>query len=484
VVVAGCGDDGINDLPDAGDGDIDSDGVPNTIDNCPEVANSDQLDTDNDGDGDACDDDDDNDGVLDGADNCPIVANPDQANSDDDGDGDACDGDGDGDGVGDGSDNCPAVANPDQVDTDGDGVGDACDDDIDGDFVIDTEDNCATTANADQTDLDGDGVGDACDDDDDNDTVLDVDDNCPTVANTTQDDGDQNGHGDACDGVVVPTVSGIIKGGNIASVGVGFAARKDGVVDTSVDMTISSLPANARVLSAKLYWTVIGVAFPTLNFANTDVTGVEIGQSPDTCWGIGNNFMYRADVTSLVTGNGTFTLTNLLSSLSGPDGQGASLVIVYKDPADTRNNFIGINEGATIDGASTVVSGFTVGAGFDKATVLTVVADGQNDGGDSVTIQGTSFGGGDAYPGLDGAMWDNRIDDITSLLVGGETSITTTVVPGPDCLAWSASAVVIEDVDDDTADNVIPPFPVLQSQEATVPWQLRSKPLKPVPGTR
>ena len=79
----------------------------------------------------------DGDGVADTVDNCPSVANPEQADDDGDGGGNACD-------------NCPTNANPAQTDTDGDGVGDVCD-------------NCPNNANPDQADADGDGIGNACD---------------------------------------------------------------------------------------------------------------------------------------------------------------------------------------------------------------------------------------------------------------------------------------------------------------------------------
>jgi hypothetical protein len=79
-------------IPDEIDGDDDNDGVNDPEDNCPLVANANQLDTDGDGIGNACDGDDDNDGVNDPEDNCPLDATNvcdlgDQTDNDANGDG-------------------------------------------------------------------------------------------------------------------------------------------------------------------------------------------------------------------------------------------------------------------------------------------------------------------------------------------------------------------------------------------------------------
>ena len=90
--------------------DTDGDGIADDDDNCPDIPNADQADTDGDGQGDACDPDIDGDGVLNDADNCPLVPNADQADFDNDGQGDACDADVDGDGINDAEDQCLGTA--------------------------------------------------------------------------------------------------------------------------------------------------------------------------------------------------------------------------------------------------------------------------------------------------------------------------------------------------------------------------------------
>ncbi|GEM_PF-5863972 len=190
--------------PDATDDDIDGDGVSNA-DELARGTNSKLADTDNDG-------------ANDGADNCFVVANAGQLDSDNNGVGDACspddDGDGlpddleivqyhtnpkladtDGDGLSDPAEIVVTKTDPLRADTDGDGVNDAKDifpldakevADHDGDGVGDHADNCLSVANPDQHNTDAtyaatgirapsgasvvaDGLGDACDDDVDGD---------------------------------------------------------------------------------------------------------------------------------------------------------------------------------------------------------------------------------------------------------------------------------------------------------------------------
>ena len=230
--------------PDTGPADSDSDGVKDDVDNCPSVANANQLDTDGDQFGDACDPDDDGDKIAD-ADDCEPL-DPDvhpgalevcdgkdndcdgQTDRDgplalctkDDPDKDGVLSDGDASGIiGDApcpnevtvgcDDNCPAKKNAGQEDLDGDGLGDSCDPDKDGDGVLNGGD-CdpldplvITCTDPDPDDdgvgSDGNGSGIPFDSPCNTEQQTNCDDNCPLIKNTDQTDTDDDGFGDACD---------------------------------------------------------------------------------------------------------------------------------------------------------------------------------------------------------------------------------------------------------------------------------------------
>jgi len=161
------------------DGYGDPDHPENTCepDNCPDIYNLFQINSDSDQFGDSCD-------------NCIHKYNPDQEDIDADGYGDSCD-------------NCIIVYNPSQEDLDGDNVGDSCDnclteynpqqEDNDSDLLGDSCDNCPIVYNPNQEDIDADSVGDSCD-------------NCIHAYNPGQEDFDENGVGDACDSLPPPVL--------------------------------------------------------------------------------------------------------------------------------------------------------------------------------------------------------------------------------------------------------------------------------------
>jgi hypothetical protein len=176
-------------------GDRDLDGIPDEIDNCPDVFNPDQADTDMDGLGDACTlcltptgVDLDRDGIDDGCDPC-IGPGPIGIDSD-------------GDGLDDGCDPCLGGTGVTGVDENIGGVGTLGRDD-NGDGI---DDGCLVCFHPSGVDIDGDGLDDACDScltgpphDEDGDGIDDGCDNCPGDFNPGQEVGDDEMLGQACD---------------------------------------------------------------------------------------------------------------------------------------------------------------------------------------------------------------------------------------------------------------------------------------------
>jgi hypothetical protein len=114
--------------------------------------------------------------------------------------------------------------------------------------------------------------------------------------------------------------------GNYVAAGVGLRNT------TSGNITISGIPASATIQAAYLYWSFLDngatTSEATIMFAGRNFTGTQIGSGPDTCWFRQFSRAFRANVTSAVTGNGTYAITGVASGGS-LFAQGASLVIIY-----------------------------------------------------------------------------------------------------------------------------------------------------------
>jgi hypothetical protein len=241
----------------------------------------------------------------------------------------------------------------------------------------------------------------------------------------------------------------IVIQGDVTTAGVGLSGTGEG------DIVINDLPSGAHVREAFLYWATIGSAntftSPTLN--GNSVDGSLIGRSANTCWdNLQNNFVYRANVTSLVDEN---TTTYRVAGLPGNprtegnnDTQGASLVVVYSDPGEPFRTII-LNDGAvSLNFDQTeytdTLDGFTPDDPVSEAKVTYLMGDGQSqfDNGD-VTFNGTSIAT-NIFNGVDGDYWGTITIDVTGMEPSDPS--TTTIhnnIPrdpsSPDCLLWAAT---------------------------------------------
>ncbi len=233
--------------------------------------------------------------------------------------------------------------------------------------------------------------------------------------------------------------------GGVTVAGVGLRGVGSGAIN------LSGVPSGASIYRAYLYWATLGFANtytrPTLDGQPT--LGQLIGTTGDTCWGVQNNFVYRADVTSLVNGNASYSLAGLPGNLAGGnDSQGASLVVIYRHSASPLTTIV-INDGAialdlTHTSYTNTISGFTPSSPVGNAQITYLIGDGQAawDSGD-INFNGTLLANG-AFSGSDGPYWDSRPFNVTSLMSGN--SATTTISnnhPQPDCLLWAATILSV-----------------------------------------
>lgn len=188
-------------------------------------------------------------------------------------------------------------------------------------------------------------------------------------------------------------------------------------------------------------------------FNGTPITGTNIGQSSDNCWGFTNSQAYQADVTPLVAGDGAYTLANFFKA-GGIDINGVSLLVYFNDGNTTNNRDIVVflgddsNQANTFDpaGWNAVLNGINYSSG--TVTLRLIVADGQtfSDGGAAINAtqiiapgqnwDGNTLPNGASAASTSGGLWDHSANNITALLTPGINNLTMTDTgSSSDCLS-------------------------------------------------
>lgn len=220
--------------------------------------------------------------------------------------------------------------------------------------------------------------------------------------------------------------------------------------------TITVSGITGSVTRAILVWHgVATTATPLARSATvngTPAAGTNIGLSDNNCWGQVSSQAFQADVTSLVTGNGTYNLTSMLTSGTF-DPNGASLLLYYNDGNSTNNRDIAVfwgndsNIANSFDpvGWQATLSGINYSGGAANLTL--VVSDGQTfPEGASATINGTPF----AVPNFEGntlplapsstvtngGLWDHFAAPVNTYLTPGPNTLNFASTFGSgDCLS-------------------------------------------------
>jgi hypothetical protein len=261
-------------------------------------------------------------------------------------------------------------------------------------------------------------------------------------------------------GALTTLYSADVQGGYVAA-GVGMRNLGYGHV------SVTGIPAGSTVTAAFLLWDVLDSSQQSsdsqgvLNGSSVSGTSVGVGASP--CWPASNNYAFEADVKTLVTRNGSYSLTGFASGATDgsdpwnvgspvPMMEGASLVVIYQNGASPLTH-VEIGDGSTMTSGATLsatFTGFTVPSSPSVRTTF-IVADGQSAPDGPATFNNVALNPGD-FQGLDpqdvpsysqGNLWDTSTYDVSSAAKAGDTSETATIVGTDDCLVWVGQALAV-----------------------------------------
>lgn len=227
--------------------------------------------------------------------------------------------------------------------------------------------------------------------------------------------------------------------------------------------TIALSGVTGTVTKAYLYWhgptnSTDPLANASVSFGGTGITGTNIGFSDDNFWDFQNSQAYRADVTSLVTGNGNYALSGFTKT--DAEINGASLIVFYNDGNAANNrdvvlfngNDANFNNIYDADGWNSTLAGINYSGG--TAAISFHVSDGQNFGANddgTLLLNGVTLASGGIFQGAstpfstggvsNGKLWDIRTFDVTSFLQPGLNSLNIQMASVQDALSEVVVAI-------------------------------------------
>lgn len=230
-------------------------------------------------------------------------------------------------------------------------------------------------------------------------------------------------------------------------------------------LTVSGVPTGS-VAAAYLYWhgptnTANPAANSAVVFNGAPLNGANIGLADHNCWaGAPTNFVnsqsYFADVTSRVSGNGSYSLTNFVKSGGGVTANGASLVVLYDDGNASNDRDVVIFDGndsnvASIydaEGWAATMGGLNYTAGSGSLDLH--VSDGQTFPEEALVVNGvevvpagTIFNGAGEEGGAGtNQLWDIKPVDVTARLAADPNTLAfASGFDDDDCLSLIVAIV-------------------------------------------
>ncbi|MGZ4037339.1 MAG: T9SS type A sorting domain-containing protein, partial [Bacteroidia bacterium] len=221
------------------------------------------------------------------------------------------------------------------------------------------------------------------------------------------------------------------------SVRLGQRPMVNGVIQPA-PIVISGLPPCYTILKAFLYADASGTGVAiNANIINPASTSslfpmTIIGSGPDKCWSYAGTYSYRADITSIITGNGTYTISGLPTG-STNDVDGATILIIYQDNSQVYTGNMVLADGCHEKNggtASDTLKGLSACANSSFAQGFSIIADLQKNGNTALQFNYplpnyTEFAANDDY-------W-NFIQGTANPVTSGQNSFISVATNTADC---------------------------------------------------